>query len=326
LANNGTGAIVTFVVLGITAYTKFLSGAWLVVVLVPTMVITFFKIRAHYGRAQAALKPRPVAAPTAIRHTVIVSAFHGGNEVITRALAYTGILTAEHVVAVGRSRLLNAARSEHVDSALEYVAIDDGHEYRALVKAIKEARQKAPDHRITIMLPVLPRGPIQMLTQSLVRRTLLRRQNVAVLQMARQLDPATVRTHHTNLVSVASLTQASIEAMAYCRSLLTGRLLALHVVAEEDLARMRQEWDAWGNHVPLVTIDSPYRSIVAPLRAYVEALAEREGGEMITMALPLVVAKGKLGRFLHNHTANYLRRLLLKEPNMVVISVPHEIP
>jgi hypothetical protein len=132
--------------------------------------------------------------------------------------------------------------------------------------------------------------------------------------------------HYSNLVSISTLSQASLDALAYCRSLLTGRLLAVHVVAEDDPERARREWDAWGNHIPLVTIDSPYRAIVAPLRAYVEALGEREGGEVITMALPLVCARGILGRFLHNHTANHLRRLLLDQPNMVVVSVPHDIP
>ena len=164
-----------------------------------------------------------------------------------------------------------------------------------------------------------------MLSQWLLRRTLLRRHGVAVAQIAPGLDTATVGTRHTALVSVATLIQATLEVLAYSRSLLTGRVLGVHVVGEEDREAARREWDAWGNHLPLVTIDSPYRAIVAPLYAYVDALAEREGGETITMVLSLVLARGVLSRILHNHTANRLRRLLLKRPNTVVISMPHHL-
>jgi hypothetical protein len=72
----------------------------------------------------------------------------------------------------------------------------------------------------------------------------------------------------------------------------------------------------------LVSIDSPYRAIIAPLLAYVDALVERDGAETISMVLPFVLAPGLLSRVLHNHTANRLRRLLLRRPNTVVISMP----
>ena len=48
----------------ITSFTKFLEGAWLVVILVPTLVVLFLRIRTHYlavGRA-VALQPIPAQA------------------------------------------------------------------------------------------------------------------------------------------------------------------------------------------------------------------------------------------------------------------------
>jgi amino acid transporter len=327
MAINGTGAVVTFVVLCITGYTKFLAGAWMVVVLVPIMVIGFLSIRGHYMEAIVAIEPKPVTAPTRLRHTVLVSAFHGGAYQLSRVRSYLRTMTPERVVLVGAPGWPEDEEFEGDEEFdLSRAPAEGKGEYAALVAAIHEARQRYADEVISVILPVLPRSPLAMFSQWLLRRRLLRRHCVAIVQISEHLDTALVRAHHTNLISVSSLSQASIEAMAYCRSLLRGRLLALHVVAEEDLERARHEWDAWGNHVPLVTIDSPYRAIVAPLRAYVEAMGEREGGELITMALPLVMARGLLGRFLHNHTANYLRRLLLDQPNTVVISVPHEIP
>ncbi len=321
---NGAGATATLVVLGITAYTKFLSGAWLVVVLVPIMVTGFLSIRGHYREAKEATRPRPTTAPTHLQHTVLISAFHTRKRDLFHALAYARILNHPRVIVVGPPSF----QHEDLERGVEYKAIAGRQGYAALADAIAQIREQVPDleMKITVVLPSLPRGPIQGLVQWFVRRRLLRRHSVAIVQMSAQIDENLIHGHHTNLVSVSSLSQASLDALAYCHSLLTGRLLAVHVVAEDDPERARREWDAWGNHVPLVTIDSPYRAIVAPLRAYVEALAEREGGELITMALPLVCARGRLGRFLHNHTANHLRRLLLDQSNMVVISVPHSIP
>jgi amino acid transporter len=61
---NALGAFLSGIVLLITAFTKFLEGAWLVVILIPLLVALFLRIRAHYlavGRA-VALQPLPARA------------------------------------------------------------------------------------------------------------------------------------------------------------------------------------------------------------------------------------------------------------------------
>jgi hypothetical protein len=52
---SGFGAVVTFVVMLIFAVTKFTSGAWFVVVLIPLLVIGFFRIHEHYKSVARAL-------------------------------------------------------------------------------------------------------------------------------------------------------------------------------------------------------------------------------------------------------------------------------
>jgi hypothetical protein len=100
----------------------------------------------------------------------------------------------------------------------------------------------------------------------------------------------------------------------------------VHVSAAEDQERARQAWDAWGNHLPLVNIDSPYRAIVGPLLAYVDALGRQCRDDTITVVLPVVMSRGVLGRTLHNHTASRIRRALLRRAHTVVISVPFRLP
>jgi hypothetical protein len=50
MALNGIGATASFVVMIIFAVTKFPYGAWVVVVLIPALVIFFFRIHHHYKR------------------------------------------------------------------------------------------------------------------------------------------------------------------------------------------------------------------------------------------------------------------------------------
>ncbi|HYM14478.1 MAG TPA: APC family permease [Dehalococcoidia bacterium] len=48
MAINALGAVVTAVVVVIFAYAKFTEGAWVTVILVPTLVVVFFRIHHHY--------------------------------------------------------------------------------------------------------------------------------------------------------------------------------------------------------------------------------------------------------------------------------------
>ncbi len=70
---NGTGAIATGVVAVIIATTKFAHGAWIVIVLIPSMILLFVAIRRHYEEVALQLsvegaEPKPPPA----MHTVLV--------------------------------------------------------------------------------------------------------------------------------------------------------------------------------------------------------------------------------------------------------------
>jgi len=58
-AVNGTGGIVTSIIVIIIAITKFSEGAWIVVILIPLLVIMIFKVNKHYKAVNLQLKLRP---------------------------------------------------------------------------------------------------------------------------------------------------------------------------------------------------------------------------------------------------------------------------
>ena len=80
---NGVGAITTFVVLCVIAVTKFMHGAWVVVVVMPIMVFGFTRVLRHYMAVGEELSLTGANAPgklEKLRHTVIIpiSGVHRG--------------------------------------------------------------------------------------------------------------------------------------------------------------------------------------------------------------------------------------------------------
>jgi hypothetical protein len=95
---NGVGALATFLVLLVVATTKFLDGAWMVVILLPLLILMFRGINAHYDHAAAELATETPLDPDEIRHTIIVP-IGAPNRVALQTLAYARSL-ARNVTAV----------------------------------------------------------------------------------------------------------------------------------------------------------------------------------------------------------------------------------
>jgi amino acid transporter len=96
---NGVGAVATFVVLMVFIVTKFIHGAWIVVVLIPLLVLMFLRIHKHYFQVAQQLSTEGLAGLRPIHHEVIVpiSGIHRG---VIGALEYAKSIAPHHVTAV----------------------------------------------------------------------------------------------------------------------------------------------------------------------------------------------------------------------------------
>jgi len=97
---NAVGSFATFVVLMIVGVTKFTVGAWLPIIVVPTIVAIFVMIRSHYDHLTEALRITPAEVrPEPLNHTVVVlvGRIHKG---VIKALNYARSLRPNHLVAV----------------------------------------------------------------------------------------------------------------------------------------------------------------------------------------------------------------------------------
>jgi amino acid transporter len=99
LVINGIGALATGVVLLVFIATKFIHGAWVVVVIIPLLVLMFLKIHRHYVEVAKQLSTEGLGQLRPIHHEVIVpiSGIHRG---VIAALEYAKSIAPHHVTAV----------------------------------------------------------------------------------------------------------------------------------------------------------------------------------------------------------------------------------
>jgi amino acid transporter len=127
------------------------------------------------------------------------------------------------------------------------------------------------------------------------------------------------------LVPVSRIDLATLNALAFATSI-SADVTAVHVSSDaDDLARMKQEWELWGGPVSLVILESPYRALMGPLMAYIDATDRADPTQPTTVVLPEFVPSHIWEYPLHNQTALRLKLRLFFRRNTVVVDVPYHL-
>ncbi|MEV8454105.1 APC family permease [Streptomyces sp. NPDC052095] len=142
----------------------------------------------------------------------------------------------------------------------------------------------------------------------------------------RETEETPEEIRHLSVVAVATLDLAAMRTLAYAASL--GQpALAVHIsTTEDEERRFCAYWELWGDHLPLQTVLSPYRAVVAPLVHYIETLHRLNPGLTLTVILPEIVTRHRRHQLLHSRTAARLRRALRHLPKIVITTVPFHLP
>ncbi len=165
---------------------------------------------------------------------------------------------------------------------------------------------------------------------------------------------------HLVIVPIDKLSAPALQSLAYARSI-SPFVTAVHVAidpAEEET--LRQAWADWVaqrtpvwqraaedyraralpwddrtrlekraatiEHGPqLIVIESPYRALIPPLVAYIDALREGNPGATLTVVLPEFAPAHWWEHLLHNATATRLKLALYSRLGAVVVNVPFHL-
>ncbi len=157
---NGVGAVATGIVLMVVAVSKFTAGAWLPIIVIPSIIALFVGIRRHYDRVGSVLAITPdEVRPQPMNHTVIVlvGRIHKG---VLKALAYSRSLRPQHLVALYVSfeeedqlAMEKQWRDFKIDVPLEIKYSRYRELVRPVIEYIDEVDSRWGDDTVTVVIP-----------------------------------------------------------------------------------------------------------------------------------------------------------------------------
>jgi amino acid transporter len=156
---NSVGAVATFIVLCVFIATKFIHGAWIVVVVIPLLVLMFRAIHNHYLGVAKQLSTEGLEDIQPIKHTVIVpiSGIHRG---VISALQYAKAIAPDHVIAVyvdfdEETTAKLREKWERWGAGVKLVVLPSPYREltRPLLRYIARIERKHDNDMITVVLP-----------------------------------------------------------------------------------------------------------------------------------------------------------------------------
>ncbi len=203
---NAFGATFTGVVLVVVLATKFLAGAWIVVIAMPVIYVVMLGIHRHYGRVREELtwQDDQVVLPARNHAVVLVSQLHLPT---VRALAYARATRPDTLTALtvnvddADTRALQEEwERRRVPVSLTVIESPYREITRPVLEYVKSIRRESPRDVVTVFIPeyVVGRWWEQLLhNQSALRLKgrLLFQPGVMVTSVAWQLDSSVLRVH-----------------------------------------------------------------------------------------------------------------------------------
>ena len=125
------------------------------------------------------------------------------------------------------------------------------------------------------------------------------------------------------LVLVNRLQKPVVKAVDYAVAARHGTTMAVHVsVSAEETARLQREWADHLMPIPLVIVESPYRSFAQPVAGFIRKYREKHGSSVVTVYLPQYIVGHWWESFLHNRRARRMANQLMLVHGVSITLVP----
>ena len=196
---NGIGSGCTLIVTFIFAITKFKDGAWIVVILIPSLVGIFLMIHQHYKNLASQLtleKHIPSGRISRLRVIMPVSGMHRGTVAALRyARTLSDDVTAVHVSIDEKETVKLEEKWENWGEGVRLVVLNSP--YRLFLEPLLEYIDKVDvtlrgDEAITIVVPqFIPKhwwnNFLHTRTAEMLRKVLLQRDNIVITEVPYQV-------------------------------------------------------------------------------------------------------------------------------------------
>jgi hypothetical protein len=133
------------------------------------------------------------------------------------------------------------------------------------------------------------------------------------------------RHRNTVLVPMSGVHRPWCRALEYAKTLSTDVRAVYVSIDPAATSQLWAQWKRWGDGVPLVVLESPYRSLMEPLLEYIDQVDASQPDDFVTIVLPEFVPARWWHHIFHNQRALLIKGALLFRPNVVVTSVPFHL-
>lgn len=195
LVINGFGALLTITVTIVFAFTKFMDGAWVVVLLIPSLVFIFFRIHYHYRNVARNLTLEELGEPARIKRNRVIIPIGGVHRGVLNALRYARTfsddLTAIYVAIDPVETKKVTEKWAKWGDGIRLQVIDSP--YRNLVEPLVEyidrlAQDNSPSSMLTVVVPqFIPEHtiykPLHMNTAEILRKALLNKYDIVIMDV-----------------------------------------------------------------------------------------------------------------------------------------------
>ena len=125
------------------------------------------------------------------------------------------------------------------------------------------------------------------------------------------------------IILVNRLQKPVMKAIDYALAAKHDKTLAVHVaISEEDAASLQKEWAAHDMPIPLVIIESPYRTYTSPVTTFIKSYREKHGSAVVTVYLPQFIVGHWWESILHNRRSRRLAQQLMLVHGVSITLVP----
>ena len=341
---NSVGAVSTFVVLVIVSLTKFLEGAWIVFVAIPIIMFAFLSVHRHYSAVMAQLR-RGTVRPGEFGANHVVLLVRDLDPATAEALGYLrsfrpADLHAVYPVAGGAvppevQDRWRAFAGGGLD--LEPLACR-GDDLLTAMRTHLKGIEREPSDFITVIVPeVINEGLVAYLLRNRklvqLKAGLLREANVVVTDVPVVVEDGTpagvdarplIPQRTVTLVFVSSVSDPTIRAVNYARSLGAAETRAIYFELDPEAVNANRLEEAWFDSqmgIPLDIVEAPFRDLTGPMVDEVRRYTVRPD-TVVNVVIPEFVISKWRHLILHNMSALFIKRLFLFEERAVLTSVP----
>jgi amino acid transporter len=152
------------------------------------------------------------------------------------------------------------------------------------------------------------------------------RAEAAILEEFRTDEPDGVEhARHKVFLCVDTVDVAMLEALRYGKGLRAADLTAVHFMTDAEHAQdLRRLWERFDLETPLRVLDCPDRQLTRAAQELVVSEQDANPDTEITLVLPRR-AYGRLGRLLHDRTADKIAKAVSRTPDTAATIVPYEV-